>query len=59
MVRFEPDLVIIYCDSEQLSLLILAREYKDGHDLPCQLQEEFKDAGRQIEEYKKYKIFLM
>jgi uncharacterized protein (DUF169 family) len=36
-VRFEPDLVMIYCDSEQLSLLMLAREYKDGHDLSCHL----------------------
>ena len=30
---FEPDLVMIYCDSAQLSLLLLAREYKIGHDL--------------------------
>jgi len=34
---FEPDLVIIYCDSAQLGLLLLAREYKDGHDLKCSL----------------------
>ena len=34
---FEPDLVIIYCDSVQLSLLLLAREYKDGHALKCSL----------------------
>jgi len=31
--NFEPDLVMIYCDSSQLSLLLLAREYKIGHDL--------------------------
>ena len=30
---FEPDLVVIYCDSAQLSLLLLAREYKIGYDL--------------------------
>jgi uncharacterized protein (DUF169 family) len=35
--NFEPDLVMIYCDSEQLSLLLLGREYEDGHDLPCHL----------------------
>jgi len=34
---FEPDLVIFYADSTQLSLLLLAREYKDGHDLKCSL----------------------
>jgi uncharacterized protein (DUF169 family) len=34
---FEPDLVMIYCDSEQLSLLLLAREYKEGHDLKVSL----------------------
>ena len=32
---FEPDVVIFYSDSAQLSLLLLAREYKDGHDLKC------------------------
>jgi len=30
---FKPDLVIVYCDSAQLSLLLLAREYKIGYDL--------------------------
>lgn len=34
---FEPDLVMIYCNSEQLSLLLLGREYMDGHDLKCSL----------------------
>jgi uncharacterized protein (DUF169 family) len=28
-----PDVIVLYVDSEQLSLLMLAREYKDGHDL--------------------------
>jgi uncharacterized protein (DUF169 family) len=36
-VSFEPDLVILYCNSAQLSLLLLGREYKDGHDLKCHL----------------------
>jgi len=31
--NFKPDLVIVYCDSAQLSLLLLAREYKIGYDL--------------------------
>ena len=35
--NFEPDLVMMYCDSAQLSLLLLGREYKDGHDLKCSL----------------------
>ena len=35
--NFEPDLVMLYCNSEQLSLLLLGREYKDGHDLKCNL----------------------
>lgn len=34
---FEPDLVMIYCDSSQLNLLLLAREYKEGYDLKCAL----------------------
>jgi len=34
---FEPDLVILYCDSAQLSLMLLGREFKDGHDLQCHL----------------------
>lgn len=34
---FEPDLVMLYCDSAQLSLLLLGREFKDGHDLLCHL----------------------
>lgn len=28
-----PDAIVLYVDSEQLSLLMLAREHKDGHDL--------------------------
>jgi uncharacterized protein (DUF169 family) len=34
---FEPDLVLIYCDSAQLSLLLLARECKEGYNLKCAL----------------------
>ncbi len=37
IANFTPDLAIIYCDSSQLNLLLLAREYKDGHDLACHL----------------------
>lgn len=36
-VNFQPDMVLIYCNSEQLSLLLLGREYMDGHDLKCAL----------------------
>lgn len=35
--NFEPELVIIYCDSAQLSLLLLGREWKDGYNLKCAL----------------------
>jgi len=34
---FEPDLVMIYCNTEQLSLLLLGREYNDGCNLKCNL----------------------
>ena len=34
---FEPDLVSIYCDSAQLNLLLLAREYREGYNLKCAL----------------------
>jgi uncharacterized protein (DUF169 family) len=34
---FKPDLVMIYCDSEQVNLLLLAREYKEGYNLKCAL----------------------
>jgi uncharacterized protein (DUF169 family) len=35
--HFEPDVIMLYCDSAQLSLLLLGREYQNGHDLPCHL----------------------
>jgi uncharacterized protein (DUF169 family) len=35
--NFDPDFVMIYCDSAQLSLLMLGREYKDGRSLKCAL----------------------
>jgi uncharacterized protein (DUF169 family) len=34
---FEPDVVMIYCDSAQLCLLLLGREYKEGYNLNCAL----------------------
>jgi uncharacterized protein (DUF169 family) len=34
---FEPDVVTIYCNSEQLSLLLLGRECQDGFNLKCSL----------------------
>ncbi len=34
---FEPDLVMIYCDSSQLCLLLLGREYRDGYNLKCEI----------------------
>ena len=35
--NFEPDLVMIYCDSSQLCLLLLGREYRDGYNLKCEI----------------------
>jgi len=35
--NFEHDLVMIYCDSAQLSLLLLGREWKDGYSLSVAL----------------------
>jgi uncharacterized protein (DUF169 family) len=37
LATFEPDVAMIYCDGAQLSLLLLAREWKDGYSLPCNL----------------------
>lgn len=34
---FEPDVIMVYCNSEQLSLVLLARECQDGRNLPCNL----------------------
>ncbi len=34
---FEPDVVMLYCNSAQLSLLLLGRECKDGLNLKCSL----------------------
>lgn len=35
--EFEPDLVMVYCDAAQLSLLLLGREWKDGYNLKVAL----------------------
>jgi uncharacterized protein (DUF169 family) len=35
--NFEPDVVMIYCDGAQLSLLLLGREWKEGYSLKCSL----------------------
>lgn len=35
--NFEPDVVMIYCNSTQLGLLLLGREYKEGFNLKCRL----------------------
>jgi len=34
---FEPDVIMLYCNSLQLSLLLLGRECKDGLNLKCSL----------------------
>ena len=35
--NFEPTLAIIYCDSAQLTQLLMAVNWKDGHDITCRL----------------------
>ena len=34
---FEPDVVLIYCDPTQLTMLLFAAAYRDGSDLRCDL----------------------
>ena len=48
--NFEPDLIMIYCDSAQLSLLLLGREYKEGHDLKCSLSSHALCVGLRCSE---------
>lgn len=36
-VSFEPDVVIFYCDSLQLNMLLLGREFKDGRGVQCNI----------------------
>ena len=35
--NFEPDVVILYCNPAQLTILLLGREYRDGYNLKCAL----------------------
>jgi uncharacterized protein (DUF169 family) len=35
--HYADEFAMIYCDGAQLSLLLLAREWKDGYNLPCNL----------------------
>jgi uncharacterized protein (DUF169 family) len=35
--NFEPDLLMIYCDSLQLTQLLKARTWIDGHDITCRM----------------------
>jgi len=34
-INFQPDLIIIYCDTTQLKLLLSAAAWKEGHELTC------------------------
>jgi uncharacterized protein (DUF169 family) len=34
---FEPDVITLYCNSTQLVILLMAKEYRDGHNLPTAL----------------------
>ena len=36
-VEFEPDLVIVYCDNAQLTQLLMAANWIDGHDVESRL----------------------
>jgi uncharacterized protein (DUF169 family) len=33
--NFEPDVIIVYCDSTQLKVLLSAAAWKEGHELTC------------------------
>jgi uncharacterized protein (DUF169 family) len=32
---FEPDVIVLYCDTAQLKILLSAAAWKDGHELTC------------------------
>lgn len=36
-INFEPDVVVLYCDSIQLTQLLIARTWTDGHDFVCRM----------------------
>ena len=36
-VSFEPDVVVIYCNSAQLAQLVFARTWLDGRDIQCRI----------------------
>jgi uncharacterized protein (DUF169 family) len=38
--RFEPDVVIFYCDSMQLKMLLSAAAWRTGHDLTCTVSDK-------------------
>jgi len=33
--NFEPDVIVLYCDSHQMKLLLSAAAWKEGHELTC------------------------
>jgi len=38
--NFEPDVVILYCNSSQLGLMLMGVAYKDGHEITCKLNSD-------------------
>ena len=34
-VNYEPDVIILYCDTAQLKLMLSAAAWKDGHEVTC------------------------
>jgi uncharacterized protein (DUF169 family) len=34
---FEPDMMMVYCDPSQMTQLLIAKNWMDGLDVPCQL----------------------
>jgi uncharacterized protein (DUF169 family) len=39
-IKFEPDVILIYCDSAQLTLFLAGAVYKEGHTLTCQVSSK-------------------
>ena len=37
---FEPEVIMVYCDSAQLTLFLAAAMYEDGHTLTCQVSSK-------------------
>ena len=56
--NFEPDVVIVYCDSSQLKVLLSAAAWKEGHELTCTVSGKGACvyAVVPVMQYRKYQV---